>query len=255
LNNARQYHTATLLPNGKVLVAGGGNPNAISSAELYDPFAGTWTATASLTTPRQSHAEILLANGMVLVAGGYNTGTTYPSAELYNPGTGTWTLTGSLSNARINYSVSMLLNGHVLASGGYTVNGSISGYPYVAELYDPNTGIWTTTVPANSRRAQHTTTILPNGKVLIAGGSDGVGSVSSAELFNPGPRIDLIKAVKPSFSALSLGTNYQLQISGNLLNWTNYGLAFTATNSSMIYPQYWDVNNWDSLFFRLKVAP
>jgi len=74
----------------------------------------------------------------------------------------------------------------------------------------------------------------------------------------PGPlvaQISLIKAVKPSFSNLSLGTNYQLQVSSDLNTWTNQGSAFAATNTSMIYPQYWDVDNWNSLFFRLQVSP
>ncbi len=70
-----------------------------------------------------------------------------------------------------------------------------------------------------------------------------------------GPLVDLIKAVKPSFSYLALGTNYQLQVSGNLSSWTNQGSVFTATNTSMVYPQYWDVDNWNELFFRLQVAP
>ena len=69
------------------------------------------------------------------------------------------------------------------------------------------------------------------------------------------PRIELIKAVKPSFSHLSLGTNYQLQVSGDLSIWTNQGSPFTATNSAMIYPQYWDVDNWGKLLFRLQVSP
>ncbi len=67
--------------------------------------------------------------------------------------------------------------------------------------------------------------------------------------------MDLIKAVKPSFSYLALGANYQLQVSGDPNSWTNQGSVFTATNTSMIYPQYWDVDNWDELFFRLQVAP
>ncbi|MCU0785086.1 MAG: hypothetical protein MUF81_13765 [Verrucomicrobia bacterium] len=70
-----------------------------------------------------------------------------------------------------------------------------------------------------------------------------------------GPRIDLIKAVKPSFSYLWVGTNYQLQLSGDLNTWTNHGAAFIATNSNMIYPQYWDVDNWNQLFFRLLSVP
>ena len=69
------------------------------------------------------------------------------------------------------------------------------------------------------------------------------------------PRVYLIKAVKPAFSDLAVGTNYQMQISGDLSTWTNQGSPFTATNSSMIYPQYWDVDNWNSLFFRLQITP
>ena len=70
-----------------------------------------------------------------------------------------------------------------------------------------------------------------------------------------GPRVDLIKAVKPSFSYLTLTTNYQMQISGDLNTWTNYGAAFKATNTSMIFPQYFDVDNWNSLYFRLQALP
>jgi len=70
-----------------------------------------------------------------------------------------------------------------------------------------------------------------------------------------GPRVDLIKAVKPSFSYLTLTTNYQMQISGDMSKWTNYGAAFKATSTSMEYPQYFDVDNWNSLFFRVKSVP
>jgi hypothetical protein len=59
----------------------------------------------------------------------------------------------------------------------------------------------------------------------------------------------------PTFSDLLIGTNYQLQISGDLNTWTNQGAVFMATNSTMTYPQYWIVNNWSQLFFRLQVAP
>jgi hypothetical protein len=70
-----------------------------------------------------------------------------------------------------------------------------------------------------------------------------------------GPRVDLIKAVKPSFNNLTLTTNYQLQVSGDMRTWTNQGSAFTAVATNMIYPQYFDVANWNSLYFRLQVAP
>jgi len=70
-----------------------------------------------------------------------------------------------------------------------------------------------------------------------------------------GPHVNLLKAVKPSFDGLALGTNYQLQVSADMNTWTNQGSPFIATNTSIIYPQYWDVDNWNSLFFRLSIAP
>ena len=79
--------------------------------------------------------------------------------------------------------------------------------------------------------------------------------VQQLYVYESGPRVNLIKAVKPSFNNLTLTTNYQLQGSADMSTWTNQGSAFTATNTSMVYPQYWDVDNWNSLYFRLQVAP
>ena len=90
-----------MLPNGKVLVAGGfASIRLLASAELYDPASGTWTATGSLATARDCHTATLLPNGKVLVAGGYDASGYLASAELYDPATGTWTATGSLDIAR-----------------------------------------------------------------------------------------------------------------------------------------------------------
>ena len=98
LNTPGYGCTATLLPNGKVLVAGG--ISAGNSAELYDPATGIWTATGSMTANRYSHTATLLPNGKVLVAGGSGSAGLLASAELYDPVTGTWTNTGSLNFAR-----------------------------------------------------------------------------------------------------------------------------------------------------------
>ena len=93
LGTARSGHTATLLPNGKVLVAGGGT----NTAELYNPATGTWSPTGSLGITRSLHTATLLSNGKVLVVGGMQTGNIFlTSAELYDPVTGTWSPTGSL---------------------------------------------------------------------------------------------------------------------------------------------------------------
>ena len=126
LNAARFIHTATLLPNGKVLVAGGfDNVSVLASAELYDPALGTWTATGSLNTARDAHTASLLPNGMVLVAAGFATGfVSLSSAELYDPAHGTWTVTGSLNIAREVHTASLLPNGMVLVAGGHDDSGA-----------------------------------------------------------------------------------------------------------------------------------
>ena len=115
LNTARAFHTATLLPNGKVLVAGGETYSNggfyFSSAELYDPATGTWTATGALNTTHSSHTATLLPNGKVLLTGsdtGYGSGGS--SAELYDPATGTWTATGALNTGRHDLAAILLLN-------------------------------------------------------------------------------------------------------------------------------------------------
>ena len=111
--------TATLLPNGQVLVAGGFNGVDLASAELYDPATGLWTATGSMTSARDHHTATLLPNGQVLVAGGYSFDDfALASAELYDPATGLWTATGSMATARYWHTATLLPNGQVLVAGG-----------------------------------------------------------------------------------------------------------------------------------------
>lgn len=103
------------------------------------------------------------------------------------------------------------------------------------------------------------TAVVSNGfvtSITITGGGIGYTGTPSIYIYSPfGLQVGLLKAVKPSFTDLFLGTNYQLQVSGDMNTWTNQGSPFTATSPNMIYPQYWDVDNWNSLFFRLQVAP
>jgi hypothetical protein len=184
LNTARLRHTATLLPNGMVLVAGGHDSsyNPTASAELYDPALGTWSATVSLNTARVFHTATLLPNGMVLVAGGEDSsGSASASAELYDPATATWSAAGNLNTARDFHTATLLPNGTVLVSGGF--NGATFAS---AELYDPALGIWSTTGDLNTARSVHTATLLPNGMVLVAGGFDSSANpTASAELYDP----------------------------------------------------------------------
>jgi N-acetylneuraminic acid mutarotase len=189
LGTARCNHTATLLPNGKVLVAGGigSNFTVLSSAELYDPATGIWTATGSLATARVYHTATLLASGEVLVAAGFNTFSTHlRSAELYDPASGTWTSTGSLSLRRDKHTATLLQNGQVLVAGGARGGNNLASR---TELYDPASGTWSLTDPLlnPNNRKSHTATLLPNGQVLVAGGVRGFrgGGLSTAGLYDP----------------------------------------------------------------------
>jgi uncharacterized repeat protein (TIGR02543 family) len=196
----RVFHSATLLSNGKVLVAGGfGNSTYWSSVELFDPSSGTWAATDSMGTTRAYHTATLLQNGKVLVAGGFGTGSTYlKSAELFDPSSGTWTSTGSMGTARRFHTAILLSNGKVLVVGG---SNSGSTYLKSAELYDPSSGTWTATDLMGTARYDHTATLLSNGKVLVAGGF-GTGStyLKSAELYG------CLVALNPAEGTVSPGT-------------------------------------------------
>jgi hypothetical protein len=195
---ARQFHTATLLNNGQVLVAGGCQPaaaceaddaNALFNAELYSPSTGTWTPTGNMPSGRFGHTATLLANGEVLVTGGYSTNSIriLKSALLYNPSTGTWSDTGSMTVARIYHSAVLLPNGEVLISGGETkLTRDIPESPTnTAEIYNPSTGTFTATGSMNDARFGSQLTLLKNGDVLFAGGGTGDAGCT-AELFSNG---------------------------------------------------------------------
>jgi len=220
LQQARSFHTATLLPSGKVLVTGGftavdpptstGNAQTVSSAELYDPATGRWTATTPMLQARGFHTATLLRNGKVLVVGGRATAesnTAVDSAELYDPADQTWTATGHLTGAgnppnrtgpigaREVHTATLLERncgdncGKVLVAGG--TGGLGSGPAFVtAELYDPVAGTFRATGSMGQMRQVHTATELPDGKVLVAGGfnspfTSGPPHLNSAELYNP----------------------------------------------------------------------
>jgi hypothetical protein len=170
--------TATLLPDGKVLVEGG------SVANVYDPATGSWTNTGPLLSSRAYQTATLLPNGQVLRAGGLG-GTTLASAELYDPATNAWTAAASLAIARDLHTATLLPNGKVLVVGGR--DGYTSDVFTSAELYDPASNTWTATGRLLIARYNHTATLLPNGKVLVAGGIGATMTniLSSAELYDP----------------------------------------------------------------------
>jgi WD40 repeat protein len=192
MTTARYLYTATLLPNGKVLITGGFNLTAtLASAELYDPATGIFTATGTMTSVRNLHAATLLGNGKVLVLGGAGQGTSkgfFASAEIYDPATGIFTATGSMTTPRYSryFPATLLPNGKVLVAGGISYDATGSTILASAELYDPATGVFTATGSMTTPRDGNTVTLLPNGKVLVAGGSDVANNIfASAELYDP----------------------------------------------------------------------
>lgn len=183
LVNPRYGHTATLLPDGKVLVAGGASQSntRLTSAELFDPATNLWTATGSMLSGHNRHTATLLPNGKVLLVGAGTLGSNnlFNNAELYDPATGAWAMTGSTVQTRDFHTAVLLGNGRVLVMGNI---GSSSGAS--AEIYDPTTNTWTATAPLTTARNYAAAVLLPNGKVLVTGASLSF-TQATAELFDP----------------------------------------------------------------------
>lgn len=194
MSSGRHGHTETKLANGKVVVAGGydnsiGAP--LASAQIYDPGAGNWGSAGSLATARSGAAAVPLPNGKVLVAGGDPQGLVsepvLTSTELYDPNMNSWSPGASMGESRASLSLTLLGNGKVLAAGGYE-SSSIDGVQAVAsaELYDPTTDSWSDTDSMSVPRFLQTATLLPDGRVLVVGGSNvDALSLQSAEIYDP----------------------------------------------------------------------
>jgi hypothetical protein len=260
--------------DGTRLFAGGGEIETSTNA------GSTWTRNSAPFTGCTSIA--CSANGSNLVAGSISSGNVYISS---NSGA-TWKLTTNVTmNTEGWVTVASSADGTRLVASGqatnpflyfsadagatWTTNGSPqiieAGTPYVACSADgshlaaavANVGVFFST---NYGGTWSTTGTIPSGTVAFsANAGELVASVYGGGIYTMelpvSPFIYLMQAVEPVLSNLLIGTNYQLQVSPNLSTWTNSGSAFTATNNTMIYPQYFNVANWSQLFFRVQVAP
>lgn len=219
MSTPRAGHTATLLPDGHVLITGG------VSAEIYDPSTGTFSLTGNMTKGRSWHTATLLPNGTVLIAGGDDSSSPGSSAEIYDPATGKFTSTGAMITDRANHTATLLDDGRVLIAAGNQL--CCSSPVFSGELYDPSTGAFTATgtphalaygltmaalladgrvmiglegdglelydpatgafseISPMTQRIQGSAALLMNGTVLLAGGNDDPGDSNLAEIFDP----------------------------------------------------------------------
>jgi len=226
--------TSTLLADGRVLATGGSDvPDAISAAEIYDPATGQWTKTGSMVKGHSYHTATLLKDGRVLIVGGCDTNTT---AEMYDPATGKFSPLGKVALDYPCDSTATLLNdGRVLIAGGY--GRDVDPASKLADLFDPATGKFTRTGSLHTARSHAQAVLLPDGRVLVIGGQQGVSAagrsdevdLASSEIYDPatGKFSDAAKMETPrtDFSATLLTSGKVLVAGGGDVNVAGFGLG------------------------------
>ncbi len=234
------------------MAAGGFDTNGpLASVEIYNPTNGVWTPTGSLQTPRGSHTATLLPNGKVLVAGGADLAprsserlTPIPraSAEIFDPATGAWTPTARWASRARSIPPPCCRTAKSWLPEVLAYFGGV--FPTSAELYDPVAGKWSPTFPLVSGRQDHIAALLPDGKVLVAGGFNNADTGPTAEVFDPA-------SVVPAPFLLTRPT--RLLTGAIQFTFRNTpGLGFTVlstTNLSL------PVEDWTSPGIALEISP
>jgi len=195
LATGREEHTATLLGNGSALITGGtdGRGTPLASAEVYDAAKNRWSPAGSMSTTRLDHTATLLPTGKVLVVGGFKApfpSESLASTELYDPATNSWSAAAPMTTSRTRHTATALPDGRVLVVGGQRFDlhdgGIFPGQPTDAEIYEPVANRWSVTAPMGFSRRNQTATLLPDGRVLVAGGeADNLGIFNATEIYDP----------------------------------------------------------------------
>jgi N-acetylneuraminic acid mutarotase len=257
---ARAGQTATTLPNGTVLIAGGGT----ARAELYNPATRMFSPAGRMPVAVTDATATLLRSGKVLVAGGLAGNHQVSSAELYNPAAGTWSATGSMTKARSGQTATLLRGGQVLVAGG-GCNGSGYGCDAgsfletqrSAELYNPATGTWAPTGRMAFGRQFFTATLLRTGKVLVTGGfnncdDDFCSDIKNAELYNPATgtwsTTDSMHAAREQHTATLL-PNGEVLVAGGL-NEGGFGTGARFSSAELYNPA---TGKWNAAASMAKV--
>jgi hypothetical protein len=179
MSKYRADFSTTRLLDGQVLVVGGEPPQSGGSAELYDPFTGTFSSTLNMPSGlgRGNHVAVRLDDGSVLVMGGGDMTGWKAQALRFNTASGMWSSAGTMLQARMSHTATVLSDGRVLVVGGQVFGSAFTS----CELFNPATGTWTSAAPMNTGRKNHIAARLPDGRVLVTGGDD----ANTAELYDP----------------------------------------------------------------------
>lgn len=262
----RLHHTTTLLDDGGVLLAGGfGGSQAqekyhLGEANIYDLQSNMWNITNNLHQPRSLHTATKSPDGSVIVAGGhgdtfindvfdYTRAYAIRSVERYVPASGEWEIMSTMQQPRSAHTATLLPDGKILVAGGLQLDAPEIEKRVVAtnsvEVYDPATDTWEYTGNMHERRAYHTATLLPNGKVLVTGGINGepsssadVRSLATAEVYDPVSKkltiISSFRQARGKHAAIVLSDGRVL-IVGGINNTADDPYVFKVVNSAELF--------------------